>query len=104
MIVFGPKEHREAGARRIFRASADQTAPPSVRPDALARLLLAADEAERSQYELNSAKARYQKAPSQENLQTLLGVAARALEKECAFDEIWDEVSSTWFGESTPIV
>lgn len=104
MIVFGPEDHREAGARRIFRASPSPPAPPALRPDALARLLLAADEAERSHHELGAAKARYQEAPTTDNLQRLLDAAALALEKECAFDELWDEVSTRWFGEAPPVV
>lgn len=105
MIVFGPEDQREPSARRIFRATPAET-PAATQPrhDALARLLVAANEAERAQHDLASAKARYQARPGPENMQQLLDVAARALEKECVFDDLWEEVSKGWFGEAPPVV
>lgn len=100
--MFGPEDQREPSGRRIFRPSLAPPAPPTIRPDALARLLQAASEAETAQHELSLAKSRYQRSPTQAHLQQLLDVAARALERECVFDELWDEVSRHWFGEGVP--
>lgn len=101
MAVFGPLGPSDP-ALRIFRAGPEPPRAPKPEPpqQALGRLLAAATEAERAQHELASAKAVYQRAPSPERLQRLLTTAAAALEKECAFDTIWEEVSKDWFGHA----
>ena len=103
MVVFARPEPEEPGLL-TFRAPDKPADPSPERHRALERLLLAAAQADVAEHELASAKARYAKTPTTENLTALLGIAARALEKEVEFDDVWENVSKEWFHEPPAIV
>lgn len=98
MAVFASAPPEEGGIL-TFRAP-DTPATPNPRHRALERLLVAATEADMAEHSLAKAKTSYQRTPTPASLQALLATAARTLEKELAFDELWEDVSREWFHEA----
>lgn len=97
MGIFGARRPEAIGVR-TFGPPPSPATPPAPRQRAIEALLLAATDAEKAEHELAELKALYQRAPSSAILKRLLTAAANALEKEIAFDEIWEEMSQDWFG------
>lgn len=112
MSVFGPRVAAPLTIR-TFRApegsaapapapaTAARPAPPGPAmlvppPTLLDRLLAAAMDAELAQLALAGARDRCARGPTPENQRAVLLEAANALEKEIAFDELWETASSSW--------
>lgn len=60
------------------------------------KLLRAAMDAELAQVALEGAKRRCEKGPTEENRRAVILEAANALDKEIAFDELWEQASNAW--------
>lgn len=93
MAVF-VSSHDADDAVRTFRRPGDPSGPAE---HSIERLLRAASEAEAAERELSEWKERYQRDPTPAILQRVLMQAAITLEKEIAFDEVWEELSKTLF-------
>lgn len=103
MSIFGPTPLLDANLRTFAppaAPAAQPLAPPE--PRALERLLVAATQADVAQAALLGARERYRRAPSAARLGELMRAAADALDKEIAFDELWETLSKGWFEERAP--
>lgn len=101
MSVFAPREYEGSGVQTFREPAA--LPPLASRHRALARLLVAATEADVAQHTLAAAKSVYLRGPTSPNRDALFLAAADALDKETEFDRIWQEVSHEWFGDAPPV-